>query len=178
MELNLCLGQTQSHETKNDLRMNLPMLVSIMVNLIDFNDMEQFALRILTEEREGELVPSVVAREYQDQYLEVMIDEYQDSNLVQEAILNSVSTVSREKNNVFMVGDVKHRFKISTRIQRRLIIIGNPAQLFPHNLSEQEVDTIQHFRPASEIFVQINTLPVGILQTVGVIFFHKQFWSG
>ena len=38
MELNLCLGQTQSHETKNDLRMNLPMLVSIMVNLIDFNE--------------------------------------------------------------------------------------------------------------------------------------------
>ena len=38
MELNLCLGQTQSHKTKNDLRMNLPMLVSITVKLIDFNE--------------------------------------------------------------------------------------------------------------------------------------------
>lgn len=52
-------------------------------NLIDFGDMEQFALRILTEEVDGELKPSVTAREYQEQFAEVMIDEYQDSNLIQ-----------------------------------------------------------------------------------------------
>ena len=73
-------------------------------NLIDFGDMEQFALRILTEEVDGELKPSVTAREYQEQFAEVMIDEYQDSNLIQEAILTSVSTVSRGDYNVFMVG--------------------------------------------------------------------------
>ncbi len=42
--------------------------------------MEQFALRILTEEKEGKLVPSAVAQEYQERFEEVMIDEYQDSN--------------------------------------------------------------------------------------------------
>lgn len=85
-------------------------------NLIDFGDMEQFALRILTEEVDGELKPSVTAREYQEQFAEVMIDEYQDSNLIQEAILTSVSTVSRGDYNVFMVGDVKqsiYRFRLS-----------------------------------------------------------------
>ncbi len=76
-------------------------------NMIDFSDMEQFALRILTIEEEGRLVPSLAAAEYQEQFLEVMIDEYQDSNLIQEAILTSVSTVSKGRNNIFMVGDVK-----------------------------------------------------------------------
>ena len=66
-------------------------------NMIDFNDMEQFALRILTEEKDGKLVPSPSAAEYQDRFDEVMIDEYQDSNLVQETILTSVSRVSRGK---------------------------------------------------------------------------------
>lgn len=85
-------------------------------NVIDFQDMEQFALQILTEEKDGSLVPSAVAREYQEQFEEVMIDEYQDSNLIQEAILTSVSTVSRGSYNVFMVGDVKqsiYRFRLS-----------------------------------------------------------------
>ena len=50
-------------------------------NMIDFNDMEQFALAILTEEKDGVLVPSAVAGEYQERFDEVMIDEYQDSNL-------------------------------------------------------------------------------------------------
>ncbi len=85
-------------------------------NLIDFGDMEQFALRILTEEVDGKLQPSVTAKEYQEQFVEVMIDEYQDSNLIQEAILTSVSTVGSGKYNIFMVGDVKqsiYRFRLS-----------------------------------------------------------------
>ena len=79
--------------------------------------MEQFALRILTEEKEGKLVPSAVAQEYQERFEEVMIDEYQDSNLVQETILTSVSRESAGQNNLFMVGDVKqsiYRFRLST----------------------------------------------------------------
>ena len=85
-------------------------------NMIDFNDMEQFALQILTVEKEGELVPSPVAAEYQERFDEVMIDEYQDSNLVQETILTSVSKVSRGSYDIFMVGDVKqsiYRFRLS-----------------------------------------------------------------
>ncbi len=87
-------------------------------NMIDFSDMEQYALRILTEKQEdGEgFVPSAVAREYQEQYREIMIDEYQDSNLIQETILTSISTVSKGRYNIFMVGDVKqsiYRFRLS-----------------------------------------------------------------
>ena len=72
--------------------------------MIDFNDMERFALDILTEEKNGELVPSAVAGEYAKQFEEIMIDEYQDSNFVQETILTSVSGQAEGKNNIFMVG--------------------------------------------------------------------------
>ena len=126
-------------------------------NLIDFNDMEQFALRILTEEREGELVPSVVAREYQDQYLEVMIDEYQDSNLIQEAILNSVSTVSREKNNVFMVGDVKqsiYRFRLS----RPELFMEKYDTYSLEDSDRQRIDLHKNFRSRTEVLDSVNFL--------------------
>ena len=48
-------------------------------NMIDFSDMEQYALRILTDKTDEGFAPSVIAREYQQQFLEIMIDEYQDS---------------------------------------------------------------------------------------------------
>ena len=85
-------------------------------NMIDFSDMEQFALAILTVEKDGELAPSPAAGEYQERFEEVMIDEYQDSNLVQETILTSVSRMSEGRYNVFMVGDVKqsiYSFRLS-----------------------------------------------------------------
>ena len=92
--------------------------------MIDFNDMEQFALAILTEDKDGELVPSAVAGEYQDRFDEVMIDEYQDSNLVQETILTSVSRVSRGEYNIFMVGDVKQSI-YSFRLSRPELFMEN-----------------------------------------------------
>ncbi len=72
-------------------------------NIVDFHDIEHFALKILIKEKNGEFIPSDIAKKYQEKYEEIAIDEYQDSNLVQEYILNSVSI----KNNIFMVGDVK-----------------------------------------------------------------------
>ena len=72
-------------------------------NIVDFHDVEHFALKILIREKEGKIVPSDIAKKYQEKYQEIAIDEYQDSNLVQEYILNSVA----RGNNIFMVGDVK-----------------------------------------------------------------------
>ena len=69
-------------------------------NIIDFNDIEHFALKILVDENGKS---TEVAKKYQDIFEEILIDEYQDSNLVQENILTSIS-----KGNIFfMVGDVK-----------------------------------------------------------------------
>ena len=73
-------------------------------NIVDFNDIEHLALKILLKEtEEGKIEPTDVAKKYKEKYIEIAIDEYQDSNLVQEYILNAVS----KGDNIFMVGDVK-----------------------------------------------------------------------
>lgn len=79
-------------------------------NIVDFSDIEHFALDILTEVEDGEILPSEVAISYSNKFKEVFTDEYQDSNLVQEIILSQVA----KRDNRFMVGDVKqsiYRFR-------------------------------------------------------------------
>ena len=84
--------------------------------LIDFGDMEHYCLRILRDEASTPevSVPSAAALEYQRQFDEILLDEYQDTNMVQEAI---VSLIARPgKGNRFMVGDVKqsiYRFRLA-----------------------------------------------------------------
>lgn len=124
-------------------------------HLIDYNDMEQFALQILTEEKEGELIPSQTAREYQEQFYEVMIDEYQDSNLIQEAILTSVSTVSRKKYNIFMVGDVKqsiYRFRLS----RPELFMEKYDSYSSEDSEMQKIDLHKNFRSRPEVLDGVN----------------------
>lgn len=73
-------------------------------NVMDFHDIEHFALKILvTTDENGKKQPTQVALEYKNKFKEIAIDEYQDSNLIQEYILNTISN----GNNLFMVGDVK-----------------------------------------------------------------------
>lgn len=80
-------------------------------NYVDFADIEHLALEILVDiDEDGNIKPSKTALEYQEKYSEVFIDEYQDSNLVQEILLSAVA----KENNRFMVGDVKqsiYRFR-------------------------------------------------------------------
>ncbi len=73
-------------------------------NIVDFHDIEHFALKILLKtDEKGNIEKSEIAKKYQNKFKEVAIDEYQDSNLVQEYILTDVSN----NKNIFMVGDVK-----------------------------------------------------------------------
>ena len=82
-------------------------------SLVDFNDLEQMAMEILVEEdEEGKVHRTEAAEELAAQFAEIMIDEYQDSNLVQDMLLGSVSS----GNNMFMVGDIKqsiYRFRMA-----------------------------------------------------------------
>lgn len=124
-------------------------------NLIDFNDMEQYALQILTREENGEYVPSVVAESYQEKFAEVMIDEYQDSNLVQEAILTSVSCVSKGIYNIFMVGDVKqsiYRFRLS----RPELFMEKFHTYSLEDSKKQRIDLHKNFRSRREVLDSTN----------------------
>jgi len=84
--------------------------------LIDFADLEHFALRVLCAgtDEDGRLLPTDAALEYRAQYEEILIDEFQDTNRVQEAILSLIARP--ERGNRFMVGDVKqsiYRFRLA-----------------------------------------------------------------
>ena len=86
-------------------------------DILDFSDLEHYALEILvTEDEEGNYTPTETARAISKDLYEIMIDEYQDSNLVQEIILNAVSGRGCNAPNVFMVGDVKqsiYKFRLA-----------------------------------------------------------------
>lgn len=86
-------------------------------DMTDFSDIEHYALEILAkEDEEGNFVPTLTAQEMAEDYYEIMIDEYQDSNLVQEIILTSISKRGTGTSNVFMVGDVKqsiYKFRLA-----------------------------------------------------------------
>ena len=126
-------------------------------NVIDFHDMEQSALAILTEEKNGALCPSEAAKEYQEQFAEVMIDEYQDSNLLQETILTSVSRMGQGKNNLFMVGDVKqsiYRFRLS----RPELFMEKYDTYSTEEGEKQRVDLHKNFRSRAEVLESVNFL--------------------
>ncbi len=84
-------------------------------NLVDFDDMEHMTLNLLAEpDEKGASVPTALAVSMRERWFAVMIDEYQDSNLVQETILGAVATQREDFGNLFMVGDVKqsiYRFR-------------------------------------------------------------------
>ncbi|WP_139492723.1 helicase-exonuclease AddAB subunit AddA [Brevibacillus dissolubilis] len=87
--------------------------------LVDFSDLEHLALRILVVTNEdGTLQPSPIAQGLREQFAEVLVDEYQDINLVQETLLQMVSRdgLGDVPANRFMVGDVKqsiYRFRLA-----------------------------------------------------------------
>ena len=124
-------------------------------NVIDFSDMEQFALQILAKKTEEGFEPSEVAKEYQDQFREIMIDEYQDSNLIQETILTSISGVSKGKYNIFMVGDVKQSI-YSFRLSRPELFMEKFDTYDLEKGPKQRIDLHKNFRSRKEVLDSVN----------------------
>ena len=131
--------------------------------IIDFNDIEHFALQILTEtdengdfvfDKEGKNIPSDIALEYREKFYEIFIDEYQDSNQVQEVIL---STIAKQKEpNRFMVGDVKqsiYRFR-----QAKPEIFLQKYATYDTDLSSKykKIMLYKNFRSRKEVVDSVN----------------------
>ena len=131
-------------------------------NILDFHDMEHLALNILieriTDPVSGEKVwkPTKVAGDYRDYFKEIMIDEYQDSNLVQEYLLQSISGESENRHNRFMVGDLKQSI-YKFRLARPEIFLEKY-----HTYSEEEetlqqrVDLHKNFRSRKQVIDSVN----------------------
>lgn len=161
-------------------------------NILDFTDMEHFALEILMERVEDEGANeqafemtfgnqenshitksekktsgyedkkrevvyrmSQAARELSMKYDEVMVDEYQDSNLVQEMITTCVSGWAKKSKNIFMVGDVKqsiYRF----RLARPELFMEKYKKYMLTDSEEQRIDLHKNFRSRSQVLSCAN----------------------
>lgn len=124
-------------------------------NMLDFNDLEHFALKILVDEKTHE--PSRTAEELRRNYEEIMIDEYQDSNNVQETLLRAVSKEAEGGHNIFMVGDVKqsiYRF----RMARPELFMEKYDTYTSEDGESQRVDLDKNFRSRPEVIETVNDI--------------------
>ena len=126
-------------------------------NILDFTDMEHFALDILMHKEGDTITPSAAAWELSARYDEVMVDEYQDSNLVQEMITNLVAGWADKRKNIFMVGDVKqsiYRF----RLARPELFMEKYHRYSLEDSEEQRIDLHKNFRSRGTVLSSVNYL--------------------
>ena len=131
-------------------------------NVLDFNDLEHLALEVLYEWEEtgdGEETvsrrPSQVADELSRQYEEILMDEYQDSNYVQEALITGISRERSGHPNVFMVGDVKqsiYRF----RLARPELFMDKYETYSRERGPRQMIELQQNFRSRESVLTSVN----------------------
>ena len=124
-------------------------------NLVDFHDVEHFALQILVDEETEKAKKT--AEEFRDTFEEIMIDEYQDSNEVQETLLRSISREERGENNIFMVGDVKqsiYRF----RLARPELFMKKYNSYSLEESTTQRIDLHKNFRSREEVLTCTNDI--------------------
>ena len=124
-------------------------------NILDFTDMEHFALQILMTKEGEEIHMSQAARELSAKYDEVLVDEYQDSNFVQELLTTAVSGWINQKKNIFMVGDVKqsiYRF----RLARPELFMEKYKSYSTEEAKEQRIDLHKNFRSRAQVLESVN----------------------
>ncbi len=140
--------------------------------LVDFSDLEHFCLEVLSgEESSAErLIPSQAAQEYRQKFIEVLVDEYQDTNLVQESIVQLVTKEQKEGSNLFMVGDVKqsiYRF----RLAEPSLFLNKYKRFYESEPGEGiRIDLSRNFRSRRDVIDSTNFLFKQIMnETVGEI---------
>lgn len=143
-------------------------------NIVDFSDMEHMALEILLTREGDKIVPTQTALDYRSCFEEILIDEYQDSNMVQELLLQSISGEDEGRPNRFMVGDVKqsiYRF----RLARPEIFLEKYAAYSSEDSDYQKIDLHQNFRSRKEVLDCVNELFYRLMRPeIGHILYDDQ----
>ncbi|GEQ20128.1 ATP-dependent helicase/nuclease subunit A [Clostridium butyricum] len=137
-------------------------------NILDFNDLEHLCLKILSDKDEnGNIIPSKTAIEFKNLFDEVLVDEYQDSNNVQETIIELVSRRKDEFPNVFMVGDVKQSIYRFRQAKPELFM----EKYINYTLEEsnnRKIQLYKNFRSRKEVIDGVNYIFKEIMsETVG-----------
>ena len=125
-------------------------------NIMDFSDIEHYALKILLKKNEnGEYEKTQVAKKYEERFQEIAIDEYQDSNEVQESILKAVSN----GNNIFMVGDVKQSIYKFRQARPELFMEKyEKYSLNTKNEFGEKIQLYKNFRSRNKVLELTNTI--------------------
>ncbi|CUQ19782.1 helicase-exonuclease AddAB subunit AddA [Clostridium baratii] len=141
-------------------------------NMLDFNDLEHLCLKILIDKtEEGDTIPSKVSDNFRELFDEVLVDEYQDSNNVQEAIINLVSRKNTDNPNVFMVGDVKQSIYRFRQAKPELFLEKYNTYSRNDEGKNKVIQLYKNFRSREEvinavnyIFKEVMSLNVGELE--------------
>ncbi len=120
-------------------------------NLLNFNDLEHECYRILTDDKGN---PTELAKTIGEQYEEILIDEYQDTSRLQEAIFAAI----KKENNLFMVGDIKqsiYRFRNTDPL-----LFRNKKDSFStdDDALDRKIILSKNFRSRREILAGINDI--------------------
>ncbi|MGW9985349.1 helicase-exonuclease AddAB subunit AddA [Staphylococcus cohnii] len=122
-------------------------------NILDFSDYEHFALKILTND-DGS--PSIIAQTYREQFEEILVDEYQDTNRVQEKILSCIKRGAEHDGNLFMVGDVKQSIYKFRQADPSLFIEKYNRFTIDGSSYGLRIDLSQNFRSRLEVLTTTN----------------------
>lgn len=116
----------------------------LSINLFDFLDVAKLAIKLFSENSE-------LKDYYKNHIYEILIDEYQDTNDIQEALINLIAN-----NNVYMVGDIKqsiYRFRNANPD-----IFKDKYNLFKVNGKDLVIDLVENFRSRKEVLEDINIM--------------------
>lgn len=137
---------------------------------IDYNDMERICFEILTQRKEDGFIQSQAAKEIMESIDEIYIDEYQDSNIIQDHILFSISKQAAKGHNVFMVGDVKqsiYRFRLA---MPELFLSKYDEYSYRADALCKKINLQENYRSRKEIIDYINkTFSVLMTKNTGEI---------
>ncbi|PJI09772.1 MULTISPECIES: helicase-exonuclease AddAB subunit AddA [Clostridium] len=125
--------------------------------IIDFNDFEHMCLSIIVKkDDDGNIIPSDTALKIREKYDEILIDEYQDSNMVQEVILGTISRKDTENPNLFMVGDVKQSIYRFRQANPGIFLDKYNSYKTADGEKDRKVLLYKNFRSRKEILDAVN----------------------
>lgn len=144
--------------------------------ILDFSDLEHLCLKILIEKQEdGSISPSKVSQEFREKFNEVLVDEYQDTNNIQETIINMVSRKNTSDPNVFMVGDVKQSIYRFRNAKPELFLEKYNTYPNEDGYTSRKILLFKNFRSRKEIIEGVNFIFKSIMsETIGELHYDEK----